>query len=511
MKILRLTLTVTAVVIGCWSANSAFGQVQRAFSDSNVVGAGFFQGGPDGKVRSQLEDDLKKFDLRLREIENDVSKQLSESVKSKDYAKTNEELNERLEKLEKAAEKQNESIGKINDSFNGYIKTGHSSDRKMTFFGRVHLDYWAFPGADAAIQTFEGENPQDRFNFRRLRIGIKGDLPNNVFYKYEGEFAGGEEPSYRDAIIGVRELPYLNTLIFGNHKRPYGLDHLNSSRTNVFIERPFIIEAFNQDSRRLGISSNGNTDNVNWRWGVWNQELTQTKSGYVGDHYQLELAGRLAATPWYDETSGGRGYFHCAVSGSVGYPDGLGTNNQARYRTRPEARSNARWLDTGTIAGADSNMLGGLEAALNLGAWQFVAEYQKVNVDRLNAFGPDLQFHGGYVYASYFLTGEHEPWNRKTGCIGRVKPFENFFSVRDCDGNKQRGMGAWQVAVRYSYADFTDQDINGGVGTSTTWGLNWWWNPYTRWQLNYINGNVDKGIAGVGDYDIIGLRFMVDF
>ncbi len=507
MKILSFCLVISAMCTTVFLGDRADAQINDSLSDSNVIGAGFFKQGDDD---DDNDGDFKLLDLRLRELENDFAKSAEEGAKDigKEVAK---EMEERIAKLEKGVGKNSDSIGKNKDNFNGFLKVGHSSDRKMTFFGRIHLDYWAFPKADTAIETFEGQNPQDRFNFRRLRIGVKGELTNNIFYKYEGEFAGGQNPSYRDAYIGIKELPYLNTVLIGNHKRPYGLDHLNSSRTNVFIERPFIIEAHNQDSRRLGISSNGQTENVNWRYGVWNQQLTQSGSGYVGDHYQLEVAGRLAGTPWYDESSDGRGYLHLGISGSVGFPDGNGPNNQARYRTRPEARSNSRWLDTGTIAGADTSSILGLESVLNLGSLQLAAEFQQSNVERTAGFGPSLQFHGGYLYASYLLTGEHESWNRKTGTIGRVKPFENFFAVRDCEGNTKRGLGAWQVAVRYSYADFTDRDILGGVGTSTTWGLNWWWNPYTRWQLNYINGNIDKGVGGIGDYDIVGLRFMVDF
>ncbi len=43
--------------------------------------------------------------------------------------------------------------------------------------------------------------------------------------------------------------------------------------------------------------------------------------------------------------------------------------------------------------------------------------------------GPNVFFHGAYVYASYFLTGEFIPYSRTTSTIGRVKPYENFFLV----------------------------------------------------------------------------------
>ncbi len=52
-----------------------------------------------------------------------------------------------------------------------------------------------------------------------------------------------------------------------------------------------------------------------------------------------------------------------------------------------------------------------------------------------------LAFEGEYLYVSHFLTGEFMPWNRQSGTLGRVKPLENFFSVRTCDQNIERGLG----------------------------------------------------------------------
>ena len=135
------------------------------------------------------------------------------------------------------------------------------------------------------------------------------------------------------------------------------------------------------------------------------------------------------------------------------------------------------------------------------------------NVDRRDAVGEDVAFEGYYGQISYFLTGEHRTWERKTGTLGRIKPFENFFLVRDCDCNTQSGWGAWEVAARYSHADLSDFDVIGGEGDSFTFGMNWYWNPYARMQFNYILGEIDPGAnaAGFGDYEIFGIRMMVDF
>ena len=465
---------------------------------------------------AKLQEQLERMQLRLEELENDVEKKLDSQPNEQEKARLeNLGVDGRIERLEKGFEKQAKSVNKLEDAVPGFVVHGHKSP-KMKFFGRIHADYWAFPAVEASINPLEGGDPQDRFNFRRLRIGVSGDLNDNMFYKYEGEFAGGNgSTSYRDAYIGFRDVPHLQTVIIGNQKRPYGLDHLNSSKNNVFIERPLIVEAFNQDNRRLGISSNGVSDDKgwNWRYGVWNQVLTQNSSGYIGDHYQLELAGRLARTAWYDESSGGRGYAHVAVSGSVGTPDGDAANSGARYRTRPEARSDGRWLDTGAISGANANYLIGLESVLNVGSFNITSEYMRNNVDRREAVGEDVAFDGYYTQFSYFLTGEHRVWNRDRGTLGRVLPFENFFLVRDCDCNTQSGWGAWEVAARFSHADLNDFDILGGEADSITLGLNWYWNPYARMQFNYINGDIHSGAnaAGQGNYEIFGVRMMVDF
>ncbi|MCA9260381.1 MAG: ATPase, partial [Planctomycetales bacterium] len=309
-------------------------------------------------------------------------------------------------------------------------------------------------------------------------------------------------------------------------KRPYGLDHLNSSRYNVFIERPFVVEAFNQDARRFGVCSYGISDDLawNWRYGVYNQRLIQDEGNYVSDHFQAQIAGRLANTIWYDESSDGRGYAHWAVSGTWADtdPNALADNfadsgaSEARFRTRPEARTDARWLDTRIIPGADDYGLMGLESVVNVGALQVVGEYQNVWLNR--QAGTDLRFQGAYAYLSYFLTGEHIPWEREDGTLGRVKPFENFWLVDTCCDGVRSGWGAWQVALRWSWLDLVDDDIRGGVGHSVTAGLNWHWTPYSRMQFNYIYGNIEEndinaagGGPNYGHYSIIGTRFMVDF
>ena len=382
--------------------------------------------------------------------------------------------------------------------------------------GRVHFDYWPFP-TDSPLANFletgdPATGPRDLIAFRRLRFGVRGDVNETMEYKIEMEFAAPNLITFKDAFLGWNKLPMLQTVLLGNQKRPYGLAHLNSSRYSVFMERPFHVEAFNQDARRFGLQSHGVSDNEqwNWRYGCFLMDDLARTGGQRSDDYESELAGRLANTVWYDEVSDGRGYAHWAMSGSAAFPGG-GPNG--RFTTRPEARTARKWIDTGVLD-ANTYQLIGLEGVLNIGAFSVVGEYQIARVQRSGA--PDLEFGGGYVYVAHFLTGEHTPWSRNSGILGRTIPFENFFMVCDCDGNRAHGWGAWQVAARYSHGDFSDHDVFGGVGDSFTFGMNWWWNPNARMQFNYIHGNIsDRVVAGAPDtqgwYNIFGARFMVDF
>ncbi len=266
-------------------------------------------------------------------------------------------------------------------------------------------------------------------------------------------------------------------------------------------------------------------------------ENISTDGRVRGDYNEGGLYGRLAASPWYDDISGGRGYYHCAIAGSVNQTDGDGNfdtddnANEARFRTRPLARSSSRWWDTNRILGAEGYQQLAAESVLNIGAWQITGEYfgNWLQRDAVNTFaGDDLFFHGGYIFASYFLTGEHVPLDRTSGTIERVRPFENFFVVDRCSGGTGTGWGALAIAFRYDYLDLSDSDIRGGQGHAYTAGLNWYWTAYSKLQTNFVWGQINNAgqgrenggpggvtqplLAGVnGDFSILGFRYMLDF
>ena len=142
-----------------------------------------------------------------------------------------------------------------------------------------------------------------------------------------------------------------------------------------------------------------------------------------------------------------------------------------------------------------------------------------VIVDRSNAKTAYLD--GGYVQVGYFLTGEHRPYDRVAGAIDRVRPFEDFFLART-DRGLERGMGAWEVALRFSHLDLNNGNISGGVVNDLTFGVNWFCNPFCKVVFNYIhswrqsptsppNAGPTPAVAVSSEMNAFGLRTQMDF
>jgi phosphate-selective porin OprO/OprP len=120
----------------------------------------------------------------------------------------------------------------------------------------------------------------------------------------------------------------------------------------------------------------------------------------------------------------------------------------------------------------------------------------------------NVNFHGGYVEALYFLTGENRNYNRVSGVFDRVQPFQNAFSTRTgCFG-----WGAWQPGVRLDWLDLNTGAIHGGQNVDATFGVNWFLNSNARFQVNYVLTKVDNTAAGFfpGTSSLNGSRYAGD-
>ena len=73
--------------------------------------------------------------------------------------------------------------------------------------------------------------------------------------------------------------------------------------------------------------------------------------------------------------------------------------------------------------------------------------------------------------------------------------------------NGNKGIGAWEVALRYTDTNLNSQNIMGGEQSDITLGLNWYLNSATRIMLNQVWTH----FKDQGNLNIFEVRFQIDF
>jgi phosphate-selective porin OprO/OprP len=204
--------------------------------------------------------------------------------------------------------------------------------------------------------------------------------------------------------------------------------------------------------------------------------------GEAINHYLV--CGRVTALPWYDDD--GRSLMHVGFGATYGDL----VQDELRVRARPLLRNGPGYavpvlVDTGEIPGSNQCIVAP-ELAWVVGSLTIQAEWagQFLTAAAVNGSPQGTVFyHGGYVQALYFLTGEHQAYERRDGVFGRVVPHQNY-RLRRCEPSP--AYGAWQVGVRFSYLDLNDKAVQGGQVYDWTVGLNWFLSPSMKLQFNYI-------------------------
>jgi phosphate-selective porin OprO/OprP len=172
----------------------------------------------------------------------------------------------------------------------------------------------------------------------------------------------------------------------------------------------------------------------------------------------------------------------------------------AGFKASPGNQNN--WVSTGAILAASSTIYS-LETLYNNGPFSVQAEYQFAFIDGATIGGKnrgDLGFTGGYVQAGYFLTGESRQYDKRLGRLNSeyiARPNTPFWLVKGDDGRFNYGLGAWEVAVRFSRLDLNSGPVsavgvplvNGGILDQWEAALNWHLNNNLRVQFVYLHAD----------------------
>jgi phosphate-selective porin OprO/OprP len=390
-------------------------------------------------------------------------------------------------------------------------------------------------------------------DFRRTRLSANGSLTENMNYFVQMDFSFPGRPTFTDVWMEVTQLPLLGYVRAGQWKMPFSLEVVSSFRYTTFPERSVLFQAFDP-FRHIGIGFYNYTEDEMMTWAAAAYRAGQDQFGDAlsyGNTGNYAGVGRITRLLWYEDEGSrylhvGGGYNYTAPQATVvtGATTGL---RQANFGTVPEyfigqntittlgqagisqplnqIDGTPRFVSTGNQAVNHYN-LGGLELLWVEGPLSLQTEGMLLNASRYTngpAGGKGMNFGGGYITVGYFLTGEHRPYIKKSGAIDRIKvlhPFTRSNLDNGCDDCC--GIGAWELAARWSYIDLNSPNLVNTTAPGTpvagagrlydfTAGLNWYLNSYAKVQFNYIRADLDNAALGKSLANIYGLRAQFDF
>ncbi|WP_421990508.1 OprO/OprP family phosphate-selective porin [Roseococcus sp.] len=357
-------------------------------------------------------------------------------------------------------------------------------------------------------------------NLRRGRLPFTfryDDFTMNLTPEFGGSPDGS--PSLYEASINWNPMRPL-MISAGYFKPSLTLNDSTSSANILFMERPSIVNL------ATSIAGSSARSAVGARWADRRFFVAGYLTGGTYGSQSAELATpqqtggtfRVAGRPIASQDMD----LHLGFSTSAAFDLGRTASGQSlRLRDRPELRiDNNRLIDTGSLA-ADSAYQWGPEFAFRYRNFMLQGEYIQIGVDQSKAGAaprPDLNFEGGYVEASWVMTGETRNYSTSRAAFDGVRP-RRPFNLRD------GGMGAFELVGRYSVADLNDHVTRGRSASSTggTYGgrqeviglgVNWYLNNNMRAMLQWNNVNVDRlnaaGTTQIGQrIDTVAMRLQV--
>jgi phosphate-selective porin OprO and OprP len=367
--------------------------------------------------------------------------------------------------------------------------------------GRLLVDGGALGDDDDLYKNDNGTE------FRAARLGVEGSFYKGWSYRFETDFGLGDV-DVKDAYVEYDgELVDPAYVRVGQYKMPNSLDWLTGNRFITFMERSAIVDAFALD-RQIGLGTGASGDNWGADVGVFGQNAAD-----ANDDEGYALAGRAHYAFFPDPADQGSDssqLVHLGASARYRNFDNDTFDSEVRYRQRPFFHfTGRRSVDTGLVEDAEGDVWAGAELAWVNGPFSLQGEVANTALERKNGEADANNLWGGYLGASWSLTGEHRNYDPAEGVFDRVKVSAPL---------QEGGPGAWEVAARADYIDLNDEGVKGGEQISYIGGVNWYVNDYVRFMLDGAVTQVfnarDTEAAVTGSENLIyggGVRAQVDW
>ena len=347
----------------------------------------------------------------------------------------------------------------------GMKLTSADGNFEASLGGRIHFDAYAFD-RDKVDTTGTTE-------FRRARLTLQGKA-FGWGYKMEQDFsAGNTTAGFRDVYVTRKALGGLVTI---GHFKPYrSMEELTSSNEITMMERPFSSATGIYNGRQFnqGVGYMKAGDNYTFGATVFNlREASGPRTEGAG------AAGRFTYAPINNDNS----TLHFGVSASTENTN-KGSANLVAAANYAGRRGPSQTIATTTGASGDSVDAIGLEFAGAFGPMFFQSEYANATFNRPLGGSQDVDTF--YVMGSWMLTGEHKAYKSANGVFGAPKV-----------GDK----GAWELTARYDSIE--NKDVNNLEATSSTLGMNYYFNPNVRLMFNYTRGENQFNGDKTGQYAV---------
>lgn len=278
-------------------------------------------------------------------------------------------------------------------------------------FGQIQFRYVYNDRDEAAGGDGEGNDDATiGFQTRRTKIGVQGDITENISYRVIGAFERDGGAFMLEDAFGTYQMESDWSLMWGQFKLPFMRQELVSSAKQLAAERSIMNETFNQD-RSQGVQATYKGENFMFR-AAFSDGFVAANSDITSESADWALTGRIdykwagAWDQFDDFTSWQNAAFAGLVGGAIHWESGgetfgtgMGGSDYDLITATADvgiegngwnAFADAVWRNTDIDGGADADDFGfGIQGGIFLSAdWELFGRWDLVIPDD-DAFGGD--------------------------------------------------------------------------------------------------------------------------